>query len=62
MKRPPRAEPVKCICEPGAVAAKEHARPGSKTAVHLNAKCPHSELAHTTKPTPKTRGVARIRL
>jgi hypothetical protein len=58
-RRPPKAEPARCECEPGGDAAREHGRPGAKAAKHL-ASCAHSELRHTTKPQKKGRTVPRI--
>jgi hypothetical protein len=58
----PRIEPVKCICEGGGHRAKEHAKPGAKAPVHLDARCLHDELGNTTRPAPKKRTVTRLRL
>lgn len=55
-------EPVRCICQPGASAHQEHAKPGKKAAAHLNPECPHSELAVTTKALPKPTKPRNLRL
>lgn len=60
MRRPPQLEPTHCVCEPGGDAAKEHGRPGAKAPAHLNRKCPHSELARTTKKLNKPRNARMI--
>jgi hypothetical protein len=62
MRRKPTPQPSRCVCEPGPNAAKEHAKPGKKVADHLNPKCVHSELRHTTRKAPKVKTVKRLRL
>ena len=39
-----KPEPVHCVCEPGALAHEQHARPGAGAGKHLDARCPHSTL------------------
>jgi hypothetical protein len=41
-----RPQPVRCVCQPGAVAHEQHARPGSGAGAHLNPACPHSMMAN----------------
>lgn len=56
------AEPARCICQVGGLAHPQHAKPGKKVGLHLNPKCPHTELRHTTRPAPKKVTVTRLRL
>lgn len=40
-RRAPKPEPTRCICEPGADAHHQHAKPGRKAPARWNPKCPH---------------------
>lgn len=60
-RRRPTSQPIKCVCEPGHNAASEHAQPGRKAPAHMDRRCIHSELRHTTAPLPQPETIARLR-